>query len=284
MNIIQSIPALRKELESLRITKKIALVPTMGNLHNGHLALVQQAKQVADYVVVSIFVNPLQFAPHEDFNTYPRTPEEDIEKLKLCDADILFLPHADEIYPKAKMPISRVIVPGLSDELCGKTRPHFFYGVTTVVSKLFNIVQPHIAIFGEKDFQQLVIIRQMVKDLNFPITILSGTTVREADGLALSSRNRYLNSEERVNAPQLYATLLWIKEQIISGQRDYENLCKLAGQKLEAHDFSIDYIAVRSSPSLQPPTDQDQSLVVLAAAWLGKTRLIDNVTVLQIIF
>ena len=205
----------------------------MGNLHDGHLALVQQAKQAADYVVVSIFVNPLQFAPHEDFNTYPRTPEQDIEKLKSRDVDILFLPNADEIYPQAKMPVSRVIVPGLSDELCGKTRPHFFYGVTTIVAKLFNIVQPHIAIFGEKDFQQLVIIRQMVTDLNFPITILSGPTIRESDCLALSSRNRYLNAQERANAPQLYATLSWIKEQIIYGQRDYEHLCKLAGQKLK---------------------------------------------------
>lgn len=279
MKIIQSIQTIRAALEPLRATqKKVALVTTMGNLHDGHLALVQQAKQAADYVVVSIFVNPLQFAPHEDFNTYPRTPEQDIAKLQSCDVDILFLPDADAIYPQGKMPISRVIVPGLSDELCGKTRPHFFYGVTTVVAKLFNIVQPDLAIYGEKDFQQLIIIRQMVNDLNFPITILSGATVREADGLAMSSRNRYLNAEERASAPQLYATLSWIKEQIMAGQRDYENLCQLAGRKLEAYGFRIDYIEVRASLSLQLPNDQDKSLVVLAAAWLGKTRLIDNIT------
>ncbi len=280
MNIFQSIQSLREHLAPLRMAgTKIALVTTMGNLHEGHLALVRHAKQVADHIVVSIFVNPLQFAPHEDFDTYPRTQQTDIDKLIASEVDSLFLPDNHEIYPNNQLPLSQVIVPGLSDALCGKTRPHFFYGVTTVVAKLFHIVQPQIAIFGEKDFQQWVIICRMVQDLNFPITILPVATVREADGLAMSSRNQYLNVSERAIAPDLFANLNQVCEQIIGGNLDYPKLCQQAGEELEKLGFKLDYLEVRNSASLEIPKPNDTALVVLAAAWLGKTRLIDNVRV-----
>lgn len=258
--------------------ERIAFVPTMGNLHDGHLALVQKAKQVADRVIVSIFVNPLQFGPHEDFLRYPKTLKADVDKLTFLDVDAIFAPGIDEIYPDGKMPLTRVIVPGLSDDLCGITRPQLFYGVTTVVSKLFNIVQPDIAIFGEKDFQQLLIIQQMVKDLNFPIEILSGSIVRETDGLALSSRNQYLNGKERKIAPELYKILCWLHEQIRLGRNNYDALCETATkQLLEAGFEKIDYVAIRDKDNLKIPTKETSHLIILAAAFIGKTRLIDNV-------
>jgi pantoate--beta-alanine ligase len=259
----------------------IAFVPTMGNLHAGHLALIQKAKTLADCVVASIFVNPLQFGPKEDFATYPKTEAADIEKLEQLNVDALFLPKVNEIYPHGSESLTKITVAGLSDDLCGKSRPGHFAGVATVVAKLFNIVQPHIAIFGEKDYQQLTVIRQMVADLNFPIQIISAPTEREPDGLAMSSRNQYLTTEERKIAPQLYATLHWIKAQITSGNTDYASLIGAAATQLNGHGtpcpyFKIDYVAIRAQNTLALPSLGDANLVILCAAFLRKTRLIDN--------
>lgn len=276
---ITTIQTLRELTKSWREkNQRIALVPTMGNLHEGHLTLVKKAQELADHVIVSIFVNPLQFGPLEDFSHYPRTLEEDISKLATLRVDAVFAPYTTEIYPEGASSKTRVIVSDLSDDLCGKTRPGHFEGVATVVAKLFHIVEPHIALFGQKDFQQLMIIQKMVQDLNFPLEIFSVPTVRETDGLALSSRNQYLNETQRKIAPKLYETLLWAKEQIKSGNNDYEKLCDAVTKKLLAHGFEkIDYIAVREKDSLQLPLkSQQDDLIILAAAFLGKTRLIDN--------
>lgn len=278
MKIIPTIAELRNLQASWRLNKKcIALVPTMGNLHEGHLALVRQAQQHADHVVVSIFVNPLQFGPKEDFASYPRTADADVQKLQSLKVDVVFMPQLNEIYPGNAMPATCVGIPGISDDLCGITRPQMFYGVTTLLSKLFHIVQADIAVFGEKDFQQLVIVKQMVNDLNFPLQIISGKTVREPDGLAMSSRNSYLTPPQRQIAPQLYATLCKMRDYILAGNHDYDALANQAKQRLEACGFGpIDYIAVRDRQTLQNPTAGSE-LIVLAAAFLGKTRLIDNV-------
>jgi len=278
--LIHSISALQAlETTWRRKGERIAFVPTMGNLHDGHLALVQQAKHTAERVVISLFVNPLQFGPGEDFLRYPRTMEADRAKLASLRVDAVFVPEIEEIYPNGAMPLTRVVVPGLSDDLCGITRPQLFYGVTTVVSKLFHIVQPDIAIFGEKDFQQLVVIQQMVRDLNFPIEILSGATVREIDGLALSSRNQYLSDEERKIAPALYKILCETLEQALSKKDNYDVLCATATKQLLDSGFEkVDYVAIRNKNSLNIPSGKESHLIVLAAAFLGKTRLIDNVS------
>ena len=256
----------------------IALVPTMGNLHAGHLALVTTAKQLAQRVVVSIFVNPLQFGPNEDFAAYPRTRQADIEKLTALDVDAIFIPEVTELFPQGQS-LAQVSVSGLSDSLCGKSRPGHFTGVATIVAKLFNIVQPHISVFGEKDFQQLTIIRQMVTDLNFPIQVIGQPTAREADGLAMSSRNQYLSAPERAIAPHLYATLRWIRSEIQGGNSAFVNLCAAASTQLAQHGFKVDYIDIRTKAGLKIPTPLDTDLIILAAAFLGKTRLIDNVSV-----
>lgn len=281
MITFNNIPLLRKQLHDWRKSDaRIAFVPTMGNLHAGHLALVQKAKKVADRVIVSIFVNPLQFGPTEDFARYPRTHAADIEKLITEKVDALFLPETEALYPNEQMPITRVSVPGLSDDLCGVTRPNLFYGVTTVVAKLFNIVQPDIAVFGKKDFQQAVIIRQMVKDLNFPIEIITIPTTREPDRLAMSSRNQYLTPEERALAPKLYESLHLIQQAIQEGNVNYTALCEEAKQQLEQLGFKVDYIEVRNQETLRSPVPGSQeNLVILGAAFLGKTRLIDNVVI-----
>jgi pantoate--beta-alanine ligase len=276
--IIHHTSALRSlETTWRRAGERIAFVPTMGNLHDGHLALVKQAKQAADRVVVSIFVNPMQFGPTEDFARYPRTMETDASQLALLNVDAIFVPDINEIYPNGEMPLTRVIVPGLSDDLCGVTRPQLYYGVTTVVTKLFHIVQPDMAVFGEKDIQQVVIIRRMVQDLNFSIEILSGDIVREADGLAMSSRNQYLSIQERKTASTLYATLCAVRDQIKAGSADYEKLSETAIKNLLNEGFDkVDYLTVRDKKTLSAPVEKNE-LVILAAAFLGKTRLIDNV-------
>jgi len=278
MQTIHTISKLRKLVSQWRReNKKIAFVPTMGNLHDGHLALVKKAQKHADKVIVSIFVNPLQFGPTEDFGRYPRTEKSDLAKLKACHVDVVFLPEINEIYPDGKTSATTVNLPGLSDDLCGITRPRLFYGVTTVVSKLFNIVQPDIAVFGEKDFQQLVILKQMVKDLDFPIKILSEKIIREKDGLALSSRNQYLNQEERKRASTLHQTLCWVREQIKNKNTDYKKLCQLATKQLLKNGFDkVDYVAIRNKNNLNAPEINDKNLIVLSAAFLGNTRLIDN--------
>ncbi|HYA19662.1 MAG TPA: pantoate--beta-alanine ligase [Burkholderiales bacterium] len=274
MEVVSTIEALRARLRS---GSDVALVPTMGNLHAGHLALVENARKHAPSVVVSIFVNRLQFGPNDDFAKYPRTLEEDCAKLQSCDVNIVFAPDENVLYPVPQTVM--VELPPLANELCGKFRPGHFRGVATVVLKLFNIVQPRIAIFGKKDYQQLFIMRQMVRELNLPIDIVAAEIMRAPDGLALSSRNSYLSSAERLEAARLYRTLVYIKEGIAGGERDFGSLQDIAEKKLDSHGWRVDYVAVRESSTLRPPQVIDKRLIVLAAAWLGKTRLIDNLEV-----
>lgn len=255
--------------------KRIAFVPTMGNLHAGHLQLVGEAGKKADRVVVSIFVNPTQFGVGEDFETYPRAEREDQEKLATAGADLLFLPPVSEMYvPDAKTVVSVV---GLSELYCGASRPGHFNGVATVVCKLFNMVQPDIALFGLKDFQQLVVIRTMVRDLDFPVEIVGVDTVREASGLAMSSRNGYLSVEEIKVAPKLYESLCMARDAILTGDRPYADIENRALLFLREAGFQPDYFAVCRSTDLSKAQIEDRDLVILAAAKLGRTRLIDNV-------
>ncbi|QJD31017.1 pantoate--beta-alanine ligase [Methylococcus geothermalis] len=257
----------------------IAFVPTMGNLHAGHLHLVDTARAQSDRVVVSIFVNPTQFAPGEDLAAYPRTPEQDIDHLRSRRADLLYLPEASDVYPESDQPATFVEVPGLSDQLCGQFRPGHFRGVATVVCKLLNRVRPDIALFGEKDFQQLAIIRQMVRDLDIPVRILGVPTVREPNGLAMSSRNGYLTPEERERAALIYHTLTQAADAMRRGARDYSRIEGEATDALEAGGFSVDYVSIRRQQDLAAPSAADDALVILAAARLGKARLIDNLLI-----
>lgn len=256
--------------------QKIAFVPTMGNLHAGHLDLMAEARRRADRVVASIFVNPMQFGAGEDFDAYPRTLEADKSKLIDAGVDLLFAPSASIIYPKGADQQTRVEVPGISDVLCGASRPGHFVGVATVVCKLFNMVQPDLAVFGEKDFQQLMLIRRMVADLAIPIEIVGKSTVRESDGLAMSSRNGYLSVEERAKAPQLYRTLQATAAALQDGNRDYNGLEAEAEKALQDAGFRPDYYAIRRAEDLEMPQETEENLVILAAAYLGTTRLIDN--------
>ncbi len=277
MNTVKTIRELRAAVARARGEgKRIALVPTMGNLHSGHVALVEKAVQRADFVITSIFVNPLQFGPSEDLDKYPRTLAADQDKLIEAGCHLLFTPEVEEIYPDGMQGQTRVSVPALSEGLCGSSRPGHFEGVATVVCKLFNIVQPDLAIFGEKDFQQLAVIRQLVRDLNLPIQIMGEPTVRADDGLALSSRNIYLTEIQRTNAPVLQASLQQIAAAIHAGQRDFDKLCKEGKTALRKAGAKPDYLEVCQADSLRPATEADTSLVILAAAFFGKTRLIDN--------
>ncbi|CAK0755355.1 pantothenate synthetase [Gammaproteobacteria bacterium] len=277
--IVNSISGLRNLLAPWR-DRTIALVPTMGNLHAGHLALVQHARTLAERVVVSIFVNPLQFGPSEDYAAYPRTL--DLDSLKLAEerVDLLFAPSPQEVYPRGREGLTTVTVPGLSDVLCGATRPGHFSGVATVVTLLFNLIQPHVAIFGEKDFQQLLVIRRLVADLHLPVEVVAYPTVRESDGLAMSSRNGYLSAEERKQAPLLYRSLCQMRDSLTAGRRDYERLEEECRRGLSASGFNPDYCTVRRAQDLVAPGEEDRQLVVLAATHLGRTRLIDNIQVI----
>ena len=280
MDEVARIQPLRERVSEWRRQKlRIALVPTMGNLHEGHIRLVQQAREVADRVIVSIFVNPMQFGPKEDFAAYPRTPVEDRRLLVQARAELLFQPEVDEIYPDGHQHSTVVDVPDLSGILCGAFRPGHFAGVATVVAKLLNIVQPDIALFGEKDYQQLLIIRRLVGDLCMPIEVRGMPTARAADGLALSSRNRYLTPEERQVAPRLFAALEAARREIESGANQYERIEQSGMQSLIDAGFRPDYFAVRQSHDLQPVQDPAVEIRILAAARLGRARLIDNVTV-----
>ncbi|EPL11067.1 pantoate--beta-alanine ligase [Pseudomonas sp. CF161] len=256
--------------------KRIGLVPTMGNLHSGHAALVTKAAQRVDFVVASIFVNPLQFGAGEDLDKYPRTLAADQEKLLQAGCHLLFAPNVEEVYPEGMSGQTRVSVPQLSEGLCGASRPGHFEGVATVVCKLFNMVQPDLAVFGQKDFQQLAVIRALVQDLNMPIQIIGEPTVRAADGLALSSRNGYLDEQQRAIAPALYRSLSQIAQAIEQGERDYPKLLGEQRQQLEAAGLRPDYLEIRHATNLRPATADDRDLVILAAAYLGATRLIDN--------
>ena len=277
MNTVKTVLELRAAVARARGEgKRIAFVPTMGNLHEGHVALVEKAAQRADFVVASIFVNPLQFGPNEDLDKYPRTLVADQEKLLQAGCHLLFAPTADEMYPDGMGVQTRVSVPHLSEGLCGASRPGHFEGVATVVSKLFNMVQPDLAVFGQKDFQQLAVIRALVRDLNMPIQIIGEPTVRADDGLALSSRNGYLNAEQRAAAPAVYRTLNQLAEAIRQGRHDYPALIAEGQQALVAAGFKPDYLEVRQALNLRPATAEDRDLVILVAAVLGSTRLIDN--------
>jgi pantoate--beta-alanine ligase len=274
MEIISSVAALRARLQR---EPRIALVPTMGNLHEGHLDLVRIARQHADCVVVSIFVNPLQFGVNEDFGKYPRTLQADCEKLARVGAQVVFAPSEADLYPVPQT--VTVEPPPVAAELCGAFRPGHFRGVATVVLKLFNIVQPHVAVFGKKDYQQLYVIRQMTEQLNVPVTIVGGETVRAADGLALSSRNQYLSAAERSEAIRLYRILESIRQAVGQGARNFAALEAEAMSALQAHGWQVDYVAIRSRATLMPPQSGETALVVLGAARLGQTRLIDNLEI-----
>jgi len=256
--------------------KRIGLVPTMGNLHSGHAALVTKAAQRADFVVATIFVNPMQFGPNEDLATYPRTLAADQERLIEAGCHLLFTPNVEEMYPHGMADQTTVSVPVISEGLCGASRPGHFDGVSTVVSKLFNMVQPDLAVFGEKDFQQLAVIRALVRDLNMPIQIIGEPTVRAEDGLALSSRNGYLSAEQRAIAPQLYRVIQTIGRAIDGGDKNFSQLLEAGKAELQGLGLRPDYLEVREATSLRPATAQDDNLVILAAVFLGKTRLIDN--------
>ena len=259
--------------------ERVAFVPTMGNLHRGHIHLVERARELVPRTVASIFVNPMQFGANEDYAGYPRTLEDDSRQLEAVGLDLLFAPKLTEVYPRPLADMAQVTVPELSAVLCGVSRPIHFSGVTTVVTKLFNMVQPDVAVFGEKDWQQLVVIRRMVTDLDFPVEIVGVPTVREPDGLALSSRNGYLSAEERATAPALYATLRATAEHLRAGERDCAMLEVAAKTHLEAAGFRPDYFEIRCSDTLQRPTPADVDLRIFAAAWLGRARLIDNLAV-----
>ncbi len=262
-----------------RAGERVAFVPTMGNLHRGHIQLVERARALAPRTVASIFVNPMQFGASEDYAGYPRTLEEDGRRLEAVGLDLLFAPKLAEVYPRPLANMTQVTVPELAEVLCGISRPAHFSGVTTVVAKLFNMVQPDLAVFGEKDWQQLVVIRRMAADLDLPVEIVGVPTVREPDGLALSSRNGYLSAEERAVAPALHATLRATAERLRMGERDCAVLETAAKTRLEAAGFRPDYVEIRCSDTLRRPTSADVDLRIFAAAWLGRARLIDNLAV-----
>ncbi|KAB7628344.1 pantoate--beta-alanine ligase [Alkalilimnicola sp. S0819] len=280
MRIEHGIAGLREQLAAWRAAgERIALVPTMGNLHEGHLALVDEARRQAGRVVVSIFVNPLQFGEGEDFDGYPRTLETDCRQLEARGADLVFAPSVAEMYPDGARPLTRVTVAGISEGLCGGSRLGHFDGVATVVSKLFNIVQPDLAVFGKKDYQQLQVIRRMVRDLNMPLCIIGLDTVREPDGLAMSSRNGYLSPAERDRASALNRILAEAVARIRAGERDWMALESWGRQALNEAGFETDYFEVRRREDLARAQEDDRELIVLAAAWLGRARLIDNLEV-----
>ncbi len=277
MLIIETLPLLPQHIRRLRQEgKRIALVPTMGNLHDGHMKLVDTAKASADVVVASIFVNPMQFDRAEDLARYPRTLQDDCEKLNKRKVDLVFAPAAAEIYPQGTESQTYVDVPGLSTMLEGASRPGHFRGVSTIVSKLFNLIQPDVACFGEKDFQQLALIRKMVADMGYDIEIIGVPIMRAKDGLALSSRNGYLSAEQRKIAPGLYKVMNRAAEKLAAGERNLDELIAIAGQELNEQGFRADDIQIRDADTLLDLTESSQRAVILMAAWLGEARLIDN--------
>ncbi|EOE6212715.1 pantoate--beta-alanine ligase [Salmonella enterica subsp. enterica serovar Kentucky] len=280
MLIIETLPLLRQHIRRLRQEgKRVALVPTMGNLHDGHMKLVDEAKARADVVIVSIFVNPMQFDRPDDLVRYPRTLQEDCEKLNKRKVDYVFAPAVEEIYPQGLEGQTYVDVPGLSTMLEGASRPGHFRGVSTIVSKLFNLIQPDIACFGEKDFQQLALIRKMVADISYDIEIVGVPIIRAKDGLALSSRNSYLTAEQRKIAPGLHNVMNSIAEKLIAGNRELQEVIAIAEQELNDKGFRADDIQIRDADTLQELTETSKRAVILAAAWLGQARLIDNQSV-----
>jgi pantoate--beta-alanine ligase len=281
MQILEHIGAVRAQVRDWqRGGLRVAFVPTMGNLHAGHVSLIELARQHGDRFIASIFVNPMQFGPNEDFNHYPRTPTRDAEMLRAAGCDLMFIPEVSEIYPNGHREATRVIVPVLSDILCGAFRPGHFEGVATIVAKLFSIVQPDIAVFGEKDFQQLAVIRRMATDLCMPIEVIGAPTVREADGLAMSSRNQYLDEQQRAVAPLIHRQLQDAAARLATvGVRERAAIERDCSVALTAVGFNVDYFAIRRAHDLLEPADDERELVVLTAARLGRARLIDNIRV-----
>ena len=258
---------------------RIALVPTMGNLHSGHMSLVTKAREHAERVVVSIFVNPTQFSEEEDFEDYPRTMERDTRRLKKPAADLIFAPDVDTMYPFGLTNATTVSVPRITENFCGASRPGHFDGVTSIVARLFALVQPDVAIFGQKDYQQQLVIRHMSQDLNLPISIITAETVRESDGLAMSSRNLYLSDEERQLAPTLFKALSEVGTKVQAGRRDFDVLESESAAQLTAAGFTVDYFAIPRAQNLEMPDRDCDELVILAGAQLGRARLIDNIVV-----
>ena len=278
MITVDTADGLRKQMvKSRQGGKRIAFVPTMGNLHARHIHLMQEARHHAQAVVASIYVNPLQFGPNEDFDAYPRTPAHDKVSLLSAGVNVLFMPSDAVMYPRGRGAQTVIEVPGLSDDLCGAFRPGHFRGVTTAVHRLLTLVAPDVAIFGKKDYQQLMLIRLMVADLGMPVEIIGVDTVREPDGLALSSRNNYLSASERQTAPQLYETLSALRDRVLRHGSLTKEAEEAAVESLKSHGFRPDYVSVRRQSDLAVPQPEDRRLVALAAAWLGRTRLIDNV-------
>lgn len=280
MQVFHHIHSLRQALAAERRNgKRIGFVPTMGNLHNAHIELVKIAQRNCDVVVTSIFVNPLQFGLNEDWDKYPRTLAADSAKLEAVNCDYLFCPDEKEIYPNGMSEQTRVIVPSMTDVLCGASRPGHFEGVTTVVTKLFNIVQPDEAVFGIKDFQQLAVIRRMVEDLCIPIKITAGEIFREADGLAMSSRNGFITPEERPLVAVLNRSLNWVKQQIEHGRRDFSKLAEEAQAQISGAGFKVDYLSICNSRTLELAAHDDREITILGAMYTRGARLIDNVSV-----
>jgi pantoate--beta-alanine ligase len=280
MRVFHTVSGLRDALKASRLKGlRIGFVPTMGNLHDGHLALVKQARSSCDIVVCSIFVNALQFGLNEDWDKYPRTYQQDCDKLRDTGCDYLFHPDDTEMYPNGLDTQSRVICPTMTDVLCGASRPGHFEGVTTVVSKLFNIVQPDEAIFGIKDYQQLAVIRRMAEDLCMPVQITAAPIHRETDGLAMSSRNSYITAEERPNVTVLKQSLEWVAEQIENGSRNFSQLEAAAIQRIADAGFKTDYITVTNSKTLNPAAEDDLEITILGAIYTSAARLIDNLSI-----
>jgi pantoate--beta-alanine ligase len=279
METVTTVAAVRERVRAWhRAGMRVAFVPTMGNLHAGHLSLIEAARRHGDRFIASIFVNPMQFGPNEDFAHYPRTPQDDEKMLAAAGCDVMFMPDVAEIYPRGLEHSTRVTVPELSNILCGAFRPGHFDGVTTVVAKLFHIVEPDVAVFGEKDYQQLTLIRRMVSDLCMPVEIIGAPTVRERDGLALSSRNQYLGAEERRVAPCIHQELTRAAGRLSSGQNDFAAIERSGLEALQSAGFKPDYFSVRAR-DLSGPLPQMREFVILTAARLGRARLIDNVQV-----
>jgi len=278
MQIFSNVAELRSALAKVRQQgKTIAFAPTMGNLHAGHISLMRQGREHADCVVASIFVNRLQFGPHEDFDKYPRTFEADCAQLREAGVEFLFAPTEADLYPEPQTYV--IEPPDIQFLLEGECRPGHFRGVATVVMKLFQIVQPDVALFGKKDYQQLMVLRNMAQQFMLPIKIIGGETVRAEDGLALSSRNGYLSPDERAEAPRLQQTLQSIRQAVLSGDRNYESLCQKATEMLDAHGWKTDYISIRRQQDLAPATPSDTDLVIVAASKLGTPRLLDNLEI-----
>ena len=280
MKILRDINGIRRVVAGWQAGgRRVVLVPTMGNLHAGHISLMKLARRHGDRVVASIFVNPTQFGPTEDYASYPRTPAADTRRLQEAGVDALFVPSTALMYPRGERDSTKISVPGLSNGLCGAFRPGHFDGVASVVLRLFSVVTPVVAVFGEKDYQQLIVLRHMAKDLHLPIRIVGGPTVRERDGLAMSSRNQYLSAREREAAPALFESLRLCRGRLLSGERDFASIQRQAVRLLRRVGFRPDYVEIRNAADLSPPTVASRNLRVLAAGHLGRARLIDNIAV-----